>query len=501
MNVLYIDIDSLRADHLGCYGYHRDTSPNIDRLAAGAVRFDNVYVSDVPCHPSRTALWSGRHGFKTGVVAHGGTACEPFIEGRDRAWAGLFAQTGWMGALRKLGLTTATISSFGERHGCWHWYAGFNDIINPGSRGMERADEVVPLAIDWLRRKGKDGAFFLHVNVWDPHTPYRTPDEFGKPFADSPMPAWVTPEIIAEHNQNYGPHGAREPNGYGYEMLHERFPLGPVPIDSMEKAKAWFDGYDMGIRYADHYIGLLLEELDRLGLAGDTAIVIGADHGENLGEMNIWGDHQTADEYTCHVPLIIKWPGQAKGRVDTGLHYHFDWAATLIELLGGEVPANWDGQSFAATFRDDGEVSRPCLILSQGAWSCQRGVRFRDNDRDYLLLRTYHNGYRPFGPHTLFDLTADPYEQNDISSASPELVRIGLAHLDDWLGRMMRESRQAVDPLVTVMLEGGPFHTRGELGGYLRHLRATGRAEHAATLEAQHPTEATLPAPYRESGF
>lgn len=500
MNVLYIDIDSLRPDHLGCYGYARDTSPNIDRIAREATRFTNVYVSDVPCHPSRTALWSGRHGFKTGVVAHGGTACEPFIEGRGRAWAGQFAQTGWMGALRKAGLYTTTISSFGERHGCWHWYAGFNEIINPGLRGMERADQVMPLAIDWLKRKGRERPFFLHVNIWDPHTPYRTPDSFGNPFAKQPMPAWVTAEKIAGHNQSYGPHGAAEPNGYGYETLHERFPLAPVPIDSTAKAKAWFDGYDMGVRYADHHVGLLLDELDALGLADDTVIVIGADHGENLGELNIWGDHQTADEHTCHVPLIIRWPG-GEGRVDDGLHYHFDWAATLIELMGGAVPENWDGESFAAAFRAGETVSRPYLLLSQGAWSCQRGVRFRSGGHDHMLLRTYHNGYRPFGEHALFDLTADPHQEHDLADDRPEILREGLSLLDDWLARMARESGYNVDPLMTVMREGGPFHTRGELAGYLKHLRATGRSRHADTLLAQHPEEALIPPPFRESGF
>ncbi|MCB8828083.1 sulfatase-like hydrolase/transferase, partial [Escherichia coli] len=132
---------------LGCYGYHRNTSPVIDSLARDGIRFDNVYVSDVPCHPSRTALWSGRHGMKTGVVGHGGTACEPFREGAERAWAGTFYEEGWMRALRDLDYHTTTISSFGERHGCWHWYAGFNEIINPGKAGMENADEVSSLAV------------------------------------------------------------------------------------------------------------------------------------------------------------------------------------------------------------------------------------------------------------------------------------------------------------------------------------------------------------------
>ena len=87
MRILYIDVDSLRPDHLGCYGYHRNPSPTIDALALEGVRFKNVYVSDAPCLPSRTALWSGRCGFRTGVVGHGGSAAQPFIEGLARGAA------------------------------------------------------------------------------------------------------------------------------------------------------------------------------------------------------------------------------------------------------------------------------------------------------------------------------------------------------------------------------------------------------------------------------
>ncbi|MDN3713833.1 sulfatase-like hydrolase/transferase [Paracoccus cavernae] len=109
------------------------------------------------------------------------------------------------------------------------------------------------------------------------------------------------------------------------------------------------DGYDAGVRYADDYIGHLVAALKELGLYDKTIIVIGADHGENLGELNVWGDHQTADEYTCNVPLIIRAPdlgGDLRGSVNQGLHYHFDWAATLIDHLGGNVPEVWDGRSF-----------------------------------------------------------------------------------------------------------------------------------------------------------
>ena len=179
MRILYIDVDSLRPDHLGCYGYHRNTSPNIDAIARQAVRFENCYTSDAPCLPSRTAMWSGRTGFHTGVVGHGGTQAQPYSEGRDRSFRDQFAETSWMSALASAGIRTVSVSSFAQRHAAWHWYAGYSEIYDPGGNGEELAHEVAPVAIDWLHRNAATDNWFLHVNFWDAHTPYRTPDEVG----------------------------------------------------------------------------------------------------------------------------------------------------------------------------------------------------------------------------------------------------------------------------------------------------------------------------------
>ena len=173
MRILYIDIDSQRPDHLGCYGYHRNTSPNIDAIVARGVRFDNYYVTDAPCLPSRTAMWSGRFGIHTGVINHGGAAADWANEGRGRGFRNSLGFTGWMRSLQLLGMKTVTVSPFGERHSAFHWYAGFNEIHNTGGGGLERADEIAPVAIDWIKRNGRGDNWFLHVNMWDPHTPYR----------------------------------------------------------------------------------------------------------------------------------------------------------------------------------------------------------------------------------------------------------------------------------------------------------------------------------------
>ena len=483
MRILYIDIDTLRADHLGCYGYHRDTSPNLDALAEGGLRFENCYVSDAPCLPSRTALWSGRCGFHTGVVNHGGTAAQPFVEGTTRGFRDLFDATGWMRALRRLGLHTVTISPFGERHAAWHWYAGFKEMYNPGKGGMEIADDVTPLALDWIRRHARGDNWFLHVNYWDPHTPYRTPAEFGDPFKDDPLPGWLTEEVRQRGWHSYGPMSPQEPHGWGGERVHERYPHLPAQLDSMAAVKRWIDGYDTGIRYADEHAGRLLNALADADVLDETIIMVSADHGENQGELNVWGDHHTADQPTCRVPLIVRWPGLTdRPRIDRALHYHYDWAATLIELLGGEVPGNWDGQSFATALRAGREAGRAYLVTSQQAWSCQRGIRFDD----YLCLRTYHDGYKALEPVMLFNLSDDPHQQQNLASQQADLVDHAMGLLVDWQHEMVVTSRYVVDPMLTVLREGGPFHTCGELPAYLERLQASGRAHHARALAERH---------------
>lgn len=394
-----------------------------------------------------------------------------------------------MNALRRAGLYTATVSPFGERHSAWEWYAGYREMINPGKGGLERAEEVVPAAIDWIGRNGARDDWFLHVNVWDPHTPYRTPMEFGNPFQNDPLPAWMTEEMRQKAWDSFGPHSAQEPGGYDV-TASESLPRVPSQLDSMAAVKQWIDGYDTGIWYADLWVGRLLSALEEVGILKDTVIVVSSDHSESQGEFDIWGDHQTADHSVCRVPLLIRWPGITDGgRVDAALHYHFDWAATLIELVGGQVPSNWDGVSFAEAFRANKQIGRDYLITSQGAWSVQRGIRFDWEGAAYMCLRTYHDGHKAIAPVMLFNLTEDPYEQHDLSGLRPDLVDKAMGMLADWQHSMMLKSDTNIDPLMTVLREGGPSHTRYQLPAYLQRLIATGRAYHAERLARLHPDE------------
>ncbi len=244
-------------------------------------------------------------------------------------------------------------------------------------------------------------------------------------------------------------------------------------------------------------MGLLLKALKEKGLYEDIAIIVTSDHGESQGELNQWGDHQSADDIICRVPLIISWPGKGGvGRIDRALHQHFDWAATMLELAGAEVPKNWDGQSFADSFLEEESAGRDFLVTSQAAWSCQRGIRFNHQGNKYICLRTYHDGHKDFDRVMLYNLTEDPHEEHNLANDQPAIVEMAMKYLTEWQHDQMLTATSDIDPMVTVLREGGPFHTRGKLAQYCEYLRKTNRAHHAEKLELRHPDEMREDYPY-----
>ena len=482
MRILYIDIDTLRPDHLSCYGYLRNTSPNIDRICSDAVRFDNCYVSDAPCLPSRAACWTGRFGIHSGIINHGGTCADLIPDGPKRGFFGNFKRLNLATVIKYPYMYTVSVSPFAERHAAWWFYSGFKEMYNPGKYGMERADEVVPLALEWLDRNDDRDNWFLHVNVWDPHTIFRTPMEYGEPFEDQDPPEWPTEEVIRHHFNSYGPHGAQEVCGYAPIDREKDFPRDLPQIRNRNDYIKWINGYDTGIWYADMWIGKLLDKLESQGILDETIIIVTSDHGENHGELGVYGDHHTADRITCRVPYILKVPGLTEnGRTDSALHYQMDMSATILELLGKRVPADWDGVSFAKALKSGEERGRDELVIANNAWSCQRSVVW---DR-WLAMRTYHTGFKAFPEYMLFDLEKDPFEIRNLSGEHPDILAEGMRRLEKWTAEMVRTSDHNMDPMWTVMDEGGPFHANENspvLPKYIERLRETGREYYADWL-------------------
>jgi arylsulfatase A-like enzyme len=490
MRILYLDLDALNPNHLSCYGYHRNTSPTIDQVAREGLRCTNVYTPDAPCLPSRTAFYSGRFGIHTGVVGHGGTAAQPKVQGKDRGFRDHFDDHGFARQLQKAGYHTAMISPFGQRHAAWHFYAGFNEIHNTGQGGMESAEVVQPVIEKWFNDHASEDNWYMHINFWDIHTPYRAPLDYPNPFKNEPIADWLSEELLAKHMRKTGPHSCSDLGMYN-DNNTKQWPRLPERITDMDTLKTWIDGYDIAIRYVDDKIKWMVEKLKADGVYEDTVIIISADHGENQGDLGIYGEHGTADQGTCHIPMIIKWPGGAQGKVDNGLHYNLDWAPTVMDMIGKDKPAIWDGVSYAATVKDGTDAGRDDLVVSQCCHVCQRSSRW-DN---WLYVRTYHDGFHLFDDEMLFDIANDPHELVNLAAEKPEICKEGAYRLMNWhdtqMFKMARQSNDSVDPMWTVIREGGPHHTHHNQGAkvlaqYIERLKKTGREDGAKALAEKY---------------
>ncbi|MHC5058417.1 MAG: sulfatase [Planctomycetota bacterium] len=392
MRVVLFDLDCIRDDHLGCYGYHRDTSPNIDSVAADASRFTSCYTSNAPCVPARAALFSGRFGINTGVATNSGRALRfPPRSGprhRDRCPM-------WMRHLTANGMRPVSFSNFADRHGVWWFHEGWKEfhLVNL-RRGFETADEVNAVALPWFHDHGGEDNYFAHVHYWDIHQPYRLPDmpKHLERFRGEPLPEWPDAGAIARHYEtSHGPRTAHE-LWPGSTPWSERYPWMPDKVENLDEFRAIIDGYDASIRYVDEHVGQILGALADHGVLDDTVIIITGDHGDCFGECGgHHTDHWIGAEPLLRRPLIIKWPGAgrapASGTCDE-MVYLLDLAPTVCEMLGLPLPDLWDGRSFAPALKGEPFSGYDHVVCENGLGAMQRIVR----SREWAYVRTYNPG-------------------------------------------------------------------------------------------------------------
>ena len=183
--------------------------------------------------------------------------------------------------------------------------------------------------------------------------------------------------------------------------------------------------------------------------------------------------------------MIIRRPGGAAGHVDDGLHYNLDLPPTLAQLFDRDRAPSWDGASYAPAITDGAECGRDYLVLSQCAHVCQRSVRFGP----WLYMRTYHDGYHLFPDEMLYNVDQDPHEERNAAPERPEECRQAVYYLTEWHDAMMKSMSYDVDPLWTVIKEGGPAHARGRLRPYCEYLEQTNRGWAIPELKRRHPGE------------
>lgn len=488
MRILYCDVDTLRPDHTGAYGYQRETSPNLAALASEAVLFERCFTTDSPCVPSRAAFTSQESGIRTGAIGNAGLAAQlPFSGGNGKA-----PRETYFGAhLYRNGVPTTSFSCFPQRHQAYWFVGNFREWIMPSlSLGDDQmAGDVVDRASEWLAAHAEEESWFLHVHFWDPHIPYvMSPRWASEVAASGPAPEWPDEETIRLHGECYGPHGTQdlyEDNGR-WAVPVARSPRSDTMPDAIANRRDFemlINGYDGAIRYWDAEFGRLLGSLESAGVLSETVVIVTSDHGECFGENACYGDHPFANEAVHRVPLIIKWPGiterlASEARRSRALIYSIDLGPTMCDLLGLPTPVTWEGQSFADAVKGLGYVGRDHLVMSHGAYSSQRAVR----TGEYLYIVTLNPGLFRLRPEQLYAIEEDPNMSRDIIDIAPEEVVNALkAKLFDWWQRGLLAQGRRGDP----MLEG-VYETPDDafpLGPYLERLGRTGRSHLAEDLK------------------
>ncbi|MDO8684491.1 MAG: sulfatase [Armatimonadota bacterium] len=450
MRIIYFDIDCLRPDHLGCYGYNRPTSPNIDRIAKQGVRFDHYYCADSPCLPSRMNWSSGRFGINNGVVSNNGAGAKFNI--RKRGYQGPMPENEMlMRQLRKVGWDPVSMSNFADRHNAWEFMCGWSEFHTPNLKGGgETAEEIHRPLMRWLKNNAKRENYLLHINYWDAHRLYKMDASWADRFKDYPVTqAWPDEDAIKKQQELKGSFTTHR------QFLENKSlaPLMPGAIDNRKDFEHMITGYDAAIAYVDHHVGIVLDELARQNALDDAVVIISADHGDNFGEHGIYSDHVCADEAIHNIPLIIRWPGVTPENHNCGSFlYNVDLSATLCDMLGADIPSEWDGVSFGNQLKGKPGKERNYLVWGHALYTVQRAVR----TKTHLMIKTYDQLDYELDPVQLYDLEKDPYQTKDIKNERPDIVcECEDYYMNDWLKTQRAKPHAIPDPFNAVLKERG----------------------------------------------
>lgn len=427
-NVLFVSVDTLRADHVSCYGYARATTPRIDALAAQGVLFEDAISPapwTLPSYGSAfTGLLPGRHA--AGLVRERqqkyGTddPCElkgamgtssPLREGVPTL-AQLLAEAGWR---------TAEFSN--------------NAFLNPAyglDRGFQRfvsyqynALAGVELARAWIAEQDRPWFCFLHV--MDPHMPYAPPEPWDAMFRAGGL-------------------GAMDP-GWPPVLADVRAMMKKNGRPGAEFIQAMTDFYDGDIAFADDQIGRLLAALDAQGVLANTIVVLHSDHGEELWEHEGFEHGHALHAELLHVPLILRFDGKLPrgARVKERVRA-FDVFPTLLELAGLPVPAGIDAESLLPSIRATAPLPP------------------RDVTAEFLLYGEHEAKARYVGAEKLiatrsdvnlvFDVLADRAERNDLAAQRPAFV----ARERAFLAELQKRTLANLPPFVRPKLSDGELH-------------------------------------------
>jgi arylsulfatase A-like enzyme len=390
--VVLISIDTLRADHVGCYGYGKDTTPHIDALAADGALFSNAYAPSSWTLPSHVSLLTALSCFRHGVNLETDRMEETRPTLAD--------------VLRTQGFFCAAVTGGGFLSPVFGFSKGF-DVYRQVESSLwtgDAAGQVSAAALDWIDAN-RDRDFFLFVHTYQPHNPYIPPAPYDTKFQDAPTPL----RMIDLGGHLGGPGGIFK------------------PLPEAER-RAILGLYDGEVGYTDAaLVGALTAKLKALGIYDDTLIVLTSDHGEEFYEHGSWEHGHSLYDESLKVPLIVKFPGSKfRGKRVASFVRLVDVMPTILEAF--DIGADWlglDGRGLIEVLRGREKEDRAVLAhLAGGVLSNAVPARtcLTDGRMKVILNSPYGAAGSFLSPPPVvpgieaYDLAADPGERTEIAS-------------------------------------------------------------------------------------
>ena len=436
-NIVLLGIDSLRADHMSCYGYERLASPFLDRFARQGVLFENTFSAHIPTTSAYATMLTGMDVFSTQVVAlrH---------QGPLRPQVKTLAEI-----LRDEGYRTVCVG-LSNRPGS----RGFDEYLSYAAQGtwaegrIPKAQRLNELALPALDRLvADDRPFFLFLRHMDPHAAYLPPEPF---------------ERIFYHGDECDPDNRSLQPVLEFEPYRETLiAASPAGVRDKDYLIAQYDG---AIAYMDAAIQSIFTALEALGIVDETIVAVNGDHGETLYEHECWFDHHGLYDTNLHVPLMLRYPPRLPaGKRVAGFNQHKDLVPTLLELAEIDAGIELDGRSLLPMI-DGGAASHEGEIyITECAWMRKHGWRTPQWKLILALEPDFH--FKP--PVELYNLVEDSGENRNVADEMPDVVAALTGRLDAWVSK-----REAETGLPNPIHHQGDWHGIEGVGTFSSSQRA-----------------------------
>jgi len=462
-NILFLMTDQHRADCLGCDGNPVIKTPSLDRIAREGVRFTHAYSSTPTCTPARAAILTGLSPWRHGMLAYGQVA-ERYDFELPRAMNAAGYYTFAIGKLHYHpqrnyhGFQGALIDESGraEDEGFESdyrkWFKQKAPDLDPDATGIgfneyrsaayKLPEELHPThwtgetAVEFIRNYDRDQPFFLKVSFARPHSPYDPPRRFWDMYKEADMPAASVGKWAARWASVDKP---SDPNKWHGD-------LGP---EQVRKSK---HGYYGSVSFIDEQVGRIIAALESRGELENTLIVFTSDHGDMLGDHNLWRKSY-AYEGSARVSMLIRWPksmgaqGMRGKRMEQVVELR-DLLPTFLDAAGAPIPPELDGDSMLKLVRGETANWRPYIDLEHGAcYSAENSWNALTDGRAKYVYHAFD------GHEQLFDLASDPGELNDLAADPARGEELKL-----WRDRMVKHLSERGERFV----KGGKLVPRPE---------------------------------------